>query len=302
MTIPERLRTLSPFAIALILSVLVHAVLLTIRFVSPQTFERMFSELPLEVILVNAETNERPEQAKAVAQVALAGGGDADQGRATSPLPYSALTSVGSDTEQAERREETAREVQNRLLAELRQQVAALPVPDPRKTRLTAREQAQEEKRLLLIKQLAEIERLVKIENERPKKRYISPATQDSVSAIYLDQTRNAIEQRGTSQFPTQNGRQLYGSLLMIVMINHDGSVLSTEVVQSSGNPALDRRAEAIVHAAGPFGPFSQAMRGAADQIGFISRFEFKRDATLATQLQEFSTDGSNDTNPADAP
>ncbi len=35
---------------------------------------------------------ERPEKAQAIAQANLAGGGDAAQGRATSPLPYSALT------------------------------------------------------------------------------------------------------------------------------------------------------------------------------------------------------------------
>ncbi|WP_430472033.1 energy transducer TonB family protein [Vandammella animalimorsus] len=280
-------RNLSAFSIALIASLAVHAVLLTIRFVSPEAFERTLSAQPLEVILVNARSDdERPEQSKAVAQVALAGGGDADSGRATSPTPYAALTRIGSDTEDAQQRQETPRERQNRLLAELREQVAQLPVPDPRRTDRTPEEIAQEEKRLLLVEQLAEIERLVKEENERPKKRYISPATQDSVTALYLDHVRRSIEERGTSNFPTQNGRKLYGRLILTVLIDHDGSVLSAEIDSSSGNLALDVRAQAIVHAAGPFGPFSPEIRRTADQIGFTSTFEFRRDATLATQLQ----------------
>lgn len=287
MKVLERLRNLSALSIALLISAMVHAVVLSIRFVSPETFQRVLNTQPLEVILVNAQSEEHPQEVKAVAQVALAGGGDADSGRATNPTPYSALTRMGSDTEEAEQRQETPRERQNRLLAQLRQQVAQLPVPDPRRTDLSPEAIAQQERRLLLVKQLAEMERLVKLENERPKKRYISPATQDAVTALYLDNVRRAIEDVGTSNFPTQNGQKLYGRLVLTVLINHDGSVLQADVDVSSGNLALDRRAEAIVYKAGPFGNFSPDIRRTADQIGFTSTFEFKRDATLATQMQQ---------------
>lgn len=67
----------------------------------------------------------------------------------------------------------------------------------------------------------------------------------------------------------------------MLVTVDADGSVLSTEIVQSSGEPALDRRAQAIVRGAGSFGPFSDAMRRQADRIALPSRFSFRRDATL---------------------
>lgn len=291
MKLLARLRSLSVFSIALIVSVMVHAVLLSIRFVSPETFNRMVSAQPLEIILVNAQSNERPEESKAVAQVALAGGGDADSGRATSPTPYSALTRIGSDTEETEQRRETPRERQNRMLAELRDHVAQLPIPDPRRADRTPDEIAQEERRLLLVKQLAEMERLVKLENERPKKRYVSPATQDSPTALYLDSVRDAIEKVGTSSFPTQNGEKLYGRLVLTVLINHDGSVLQADVDTSSGNLALDRRAEAIVFKAGPFGSFTPDIRRNADQIGFTSTFEFKRDDKLATHLQQARED-----------
>ena len=60
---------------------------------------------------------------------------------------------------------------------------------------------------------------------------------------------------------------------------------LATEVVQSSGNPTLDRRAEAIARTAGPFGAFSAAMRRQADQILVVSRFKFTRDETLEAKV-----------------
>ena len=79
------LRSFSPLQIALGVSIAVHAALLTVRFVDPEAFNRVFDDTPLEVILVNARTNEAPEKAKAIAQASMAGGGDTEKGRATSP-------------------------------------------------------------------------------------------------------------------------------------------------------------------------------------------------------------------------
>ncbi len=72
----------------------------------------------------------------------------------------------------------------------------------------------------------------------------------------------------------------------MILTVNHDGRVLDTEVVQSSGNPQLDRRAQAIAYAAGPFGDFNAPMRAKADQIAVVARFAFTHEQTLETNVQ----------------
>ena len=71
----------------------------------------------------------------------------------------------------------------------------------------------------------------------------------------------------------------------MVSTLNADGRVLKTEIAKSSGNPALDQRAEAIAGSAGPFGRFSEAMQRKADQILVVSRFRFTRDETLETSL-----------------
>ena len=91
---------------------------------------------------------------------------------------------------------------------------------------------------------------------------------------------------QGTENFPENKGKKLYGALVMILTVNHDGRVLSTEVVHGSGNRMLDTRAEAIARAAGPYGHFGPAMRTKADQIAVVSRFRFTREQTLETDIR----------------
>ena len=56
-------------------------------------------------------------------------------------------------------------------------------------------------------------------------------------------------------------------------------------MINSSGNAALDARAQEIARTAGPFGSFSEAMRRSADQLAIVSRFHFSKDETLQTQM-----------------
>jgi periplasmic protein TonB len=278
------LKNLSTLQLALAVSVAVHAALLTVRFVDPEGFNRVFQDTPLEVILVNARSDERPVKAQAIAQASLAGGGDAERGRATSPLPPSTTARIGDTTDEDERRVEALKEQQNQILAQVRRQLANLPAPDLQAINPSPAAVEQEEKRKALVKILAEIEKRINEENARPKKRYISPATREEVYAIYYDDLRRKIEDRGTTNFPEAAGRKLYGELTMVITVNHTGAVLSTEVVQPSGNSTLDRRAQAIVRSL-DFGRFNEAMRRRADQIVVVSRFRFTRDETLQTQL-----------------
>lgn len=245
----------------------------------------MFQDTPLEVILVNSRSGEAPAQAQAIAQANLAGGGEAERGRATSPLPPSATAQIGDASEDARRQIEQLQETQQQLLAQLRRELAVLPQPDPRRDAGTPDARAQEERRRHLVRMLAEIEKRVNEENARPKKRYISPATKEEVYAQYYDQLRRKIEDRGTRNFPEQNGHKLYGELTMNVTIDAEGRVVETEIVRPSNSALLDRRALAIVHAAAPFGRFTAAMRRKADQLVITSRFRFTREDGLETSL-----------------
>ena len=279
------MKSFSTLQIALGASVLVHAVVLTTRFVDPERFNRVFQDTPLEVILVNAKSNDKPDIAKAIAQASLAGGGELEKGRATSPLPPSALTDLGDAAEDAQRKVDAMQEQQTQLLAQLKKQLASLPPPDPKSPTNDPVQAEREQKRRQLFKSLAEIDKRINEESARPKKRYISPATREEVYALYYDSLRRKIEDKGTTNFPEQAGKKLYGQLTVIVTVNFDGRILDTEVVESSGNLTLDRRAQTIVKGTGPFEKFTVAMRRKADQIVVVSRFKFTRDETLETRL-----------------
>ncbi len=279
--------------LALGVSVLLHALLLAVRWVDPAQFDRIFQDTPLEVILVNSKANERPDKAKAIAQFSLAGGGDLDKGRASSPLPPStplspsALTDLGDHTEAVKRKIESMQAQQMQLLTQIKQQLAAMPPPIVTRMAQVPAQAEREEKRRQLINLLAEIEKRINAENERPKKRYISPATREAAYALYYDRLRRKIESQGTTAFPALEGQKLYGELTMALTVNVDGQLLATEIMQSSGNLTLDRQAQSIALRSGPFGRFTPEMRRQADQIVVVSRFTFTRDDTLQTRLSQ---------------
>ena len=269
---------------ALFISFAFHGALLTLRIAAPERFDRLFSDTPLDVILVNTSAKaDVPEKAQALAQTQLAGGGELKSGRAASPLPTAANTALGDMTESMQRQVAAMRKEQSLLLAQVKNLLAQLPPPQPQKTQ--AAEDAVQQKRRQLLKLLAEIEERINQDNARPRKHYVSPATKQVAYALYYNALRRKIEERGTRYFPASNGGQkLYGELTMIITVNTDGRVLATEVVQSSGQPDLDRRAQAIATAAGPFGEFNEEMRRQADQLAVVSRFIFSRDNTLQTR------------------
>ena len=286
----RRLSSLSTLQWALALSVLLHGVILTVRFVDPEGFKRVFQETSLDVVLVNAKSDEKIDKSKAqaIAQASLAGGGDAADKRIVStPLPPSPQESTGdAPVNQNQRRIDAMLEQQEQLMAQVRQQLASIPKVDPAKLAEDPEARAQEERRQQLSKLLAAIERRVEEENSRPRKRYLSPATLGTTYAQYYDDMRRKIEARGTENFPHVAGRKLYGELLMALLVNHDGRILDARVVQSSGNRMLDRLAETIAAASAPFGNFTAAMRKDTDQFDVTARFRFTHEQTLETTLQ----------------
>ena len=263
-----------------------HLAVLTLRFAAPETFNRVFEDTPLEVVLVNARSNERPTEAKALAQVSLAGGGNVTEVRmSSSPLPAAVTTEPGTDIGEMQRKIEALKVQQMRLLTQLKAELADLSRDDSADKSNTPEQQARQERKQQLSRLLAQIERRVEQSQGAPRKRYISPATKETVYALYYDKLRRTIETQGTLNFPQVRGEKLYGKLTMVITVNSQGELLETEVASSSRNPLLDERALAIVRSSGPFEPFGAKMRRQADQIVVVSRFMFSRDDTLSTRM-----------------
>ena len=118
--------------LAIGISVALHGAVLGARFANPQDFNRVFQDTPLEVILVNARSNEKPTKAQAIAQANLAGGGEAEAGIATSPLPPSPnQLTAGDDDSDTQKTIQQMQQMQQQLLTQMRRELAMMPVPDP---------------------------------------------------------------------------------------------------------------------------------------------------------------------------
>ncbi|MEY3611481.1 MAG: hypothetical protein RJB14_1203 [Pseudomonadota bacterium] len=271
---------------ALGLSVAVHAGLVGLRFAAPETYNRIFQDTPLEVILVNARSRDNPQAPQVLAQVRLAGGGEVPEVRlSSSPLSPVMNADPGMDISAAKKKIEVLQMQQMRLLTQLKDELAVLTRENAGDKSDSPDREAKVQRQQRLARQLAQIEQRVDQTQGAARKRYISPATQEVVYALYYDKMRRTIEYQGTLNFPEAGGEKLYGQLTMVITVDQQGQLISTEVARSSGQPLLDERAVAIVRNAAPFGTFNRKMRSQADQIVVVTRFNFSRDDTLATRM-----------------
>ena len=271
---------LLPYALGL--SLTVHACLLAVKLSPPADIDRLVRDTGLEVILVNTESDEKaPSKPKAMAQTNLAGGGESTNERSTSPLINSPTTRRGQADNQVQQKIAEKEREQAELLTRTKQTLAKLNA-----SQHSNKDPAIERQRQQLINLLAQIEKRIQEENSRPRKRYVSPSTQEASYARYYDVIRRKIEAKGTLDFPQSQGQKLYGALIMVITIDARGQVISADVSQSSGNPLLDFHAKKIARDAGPYGAFNDAMRREMDQLALVTRFSFDHTNTLQTTLQ----------------
>lgn len=279
-------------AIAIGASLLFHALLLSIRFVPPEALRAAPFDPGLAVILVNARHDSAPLKADALAQANLDGGGTADAGRARSPLPDLGRLHDGTQLDRQRQRVAELEQLQRKLLTQSSARRAeAVPAgTDRERPAADGRDVRSVEEIQQIARREAEIARDIADYNKRPLKIQLTPSTREVSYALYYTALQKKIEQTGTLNFPQQDGRKMYGELIVYIPVAEDGSLYDKEggprVERSSGNPALDAAAIAIVRRAAPFGrfPSSLAKDGRARVWEVITRFTFTRDQMLETE------------------
>ena len=288
---------LTPFSLAIVVSVLAHSVLLGVNFAAPQALHFKPADTGLEVILVNARHDKAPLKAEALAQANLDGGGNADKGRAKSPLPALHKTEDGQSIKAAKRKQVELEVQQKKLMTQLRKKESAFEVqaqkdkgkpeeapPQPQGVDLT-------DSAKIIARMEAEIAKNIEDYNKRPKRTQITPSTRGVGYAMYYKALQERIEKIGTLNFPQKNGKKLYGELTVSIPVFQDGSIFERDggprVERSSGNPDLDSATLAIVRRSAPFGRFPDNMRsvGMDDLWEVIARFKFTREEALETVL-----------------
>lgn len=261
---------------ALGISLAVHAGLLLIRFTAPETFERMMGQSPLEIVLVNAQANNTPKQAQALAQVNLEGGGDADKGMAKSPLPDSGRVEDGDNLQELKKRVEELEAEQAKLYAEYKSNdIIQKALETTRKANPLPNEQDTNE--AVLARKAAAIEKQIDQYNKRPRRKEISPATKEVEYATYYAAWRDKIEKVGTDNYPPEARGKLYGELIITVSIWSDGRIENITIHKSSGQAVLDKAAIRIFKIAAPYGQFSEKMREKYQVFDITTRFIFAK-------------------------
>lgn len=116
----------------------------------------------------------------------------------------------------------------------------------------------------------------------------ITAKTSDAADALYFKSVQKKVENIGVINFPQKNGARLYGQLTVRISVYHDGSLYEksggVSIVRSSGNPALDAAALNIVRRAAPFGRFRGNIRI------IITRLNFTRDQGIRSQVVSTSS------------
>lgn len=115
--------------------------------------------------------------------------------------------------------------------------------------------------------------------SNRPRvKRLTALATREAVDAAYLHDWRGRVEAVGNRYYPEASRRYgIYGSLRLLVVINHDGQLEDIQVLASSGFAVLDEAAIKIVRMAAPFAPFPADLRASTDKLEIIRTWQFEQ-------------------------
>jgi protein TonB len=243
--------------VTLLFSLIAHGVIaLGLTF----DYEKPARSLPsLDVILVQSASGIKPDKADFLAQANNSGGGNSDRPvRPSAPMsspihkPSPGLAprpiEAGAPKAHAPTPKEVLTQQKSRFSVHTEKEVPEQPeLPQP-----TARELM--ERKIEMARLAEEVQRESIAYAKRPRKKFISANTKEYEYAAYMSAWVARVERIGNLNYPDEaRRRQLHGQLVLTVAIRRDGSVMSTEVIQSSGHKLLDDAAIRIVRLAAPF-------------------------------------------------
>ena len=277
-------------AATLAASIVLHAVVLALKF-SPfdlSVFDR--SGPPLEVALVNAKSKTKPTKAEILAQHNLDGGGNTDANRrAKTPLPVLPKESNSTELAVATQKVETLEKETKELMTQLRSAAAVAPiVPNPTdvpEPPLLPSASEIMQRTLEAVRLEAQISKEMDAYAKRPKRRFVGARAEEYRFARYVEDWRLKVERVGNLNYP-ENARtqKLYGSLLLTVGIRADGSVESIAVDRGSGQKMLDLAAQKIVEMASPYAPFPSDIKRDTDILYITRTWTFGPGDSLTSQ------------------
>lgn len=311
-----KLKSMSAIGIALWASILVHAVILSIHY-EPELKKFRDNLAVLEVVLVNAKTQSKPDNTEVYAQANLDRGGNTEldrkmktalpalkQQKAEVTLKPVANTKHGAQAakQAAEESREQKRVVElEKQAQELMTQINTTKVVESKPVQKAAAKEAEAETQITPDRKLnlhditaaaLEMDRLEALISKqqdeyqkRPKRKFVGGRTKEYRYALYVEAWRQKVEKVGNLNYPeAAKDLKLYGQLQMTVSIKADGSIESVEINRSSGHKVLDAAAKHIVELGAPYAQFPEDVRKEIDILSITRTWTFTKEDSLATE------------------
>ena len=263
---------------AMTLSVALHAfVLFGITLVLPKPANLANMMTPLQVVLVNSKSQTRPDQADALAQANLDGGGNTTEDRQAK----TSLPTISDDQqftpEQVARRVAELEQESKRLMTRMKgDYTVAQPAPKKDQTSASSSGEDLVQRSLEIARLEAQISKNTDAYQKLPRRKFIGARTQEYRFAQYIEDWRIKVERIGNLNYPEEARRQqIYGKLQLSVSIRANGSLESIEVSRSSGQRILDAAAMRIVKLAAPYSPLPPEITKDTDILTIVRTWTF---------------------------
>lgn len=289
---PRRRPNYAPLWLALGVSLVLHAGVIKLNFIDPLLDKARHSSM-LEVVLVNGKHDKKPLDAKALAQANLDGGGNTEQqARIQTPLPAQQQDLNGDSLQQMQQRQEALELQTQQMLQQLKKSpIPSLqtspdkPLPEP----VDPVSGADEETRKRAMDQLVgEISQATQHAQTRPKRKFITANTRESISALYYMAWAGKVERVANLNYP----EGLQGQLVLTVTILPNGELAADSgeeegihIDRSSGNKRLDAAAIRILRRATPFDRPSADLLGRDNRVVIITTMIFTPGGRLQQAL-----------------
>jgi periplasmic protein TonB len=246
----------------------------------------------IDVVLVQTESPTPPEETERIAQADQQASGQAEEPDRPS-APMTAPLPLPTDGQAREQATPTAPEpVPAEEIPVLAVDAAETPAPEPEPVEEAPRQDVPSADRLVersleMARLSSEIRERTQRYAERPRIHYVDAlSARSAVEASYIESWVRKVERVGNLNYPDDaRRRRLDGSLILNVLLDREGRVLTVEVASSSGHQILDDAARRIVELSSPFAPFPEEMRKRYDQLMITRTWVFQGEARMRTRF-----------------
>jgi len=268
-----------PFMVCLVLALGIHAAILF-----GVTFGISLKPLPrladtLDVVLVQWQSEEEPEEADYLAQASQRGGGETTEQSRPADLVSGQLPTAdeGPDTQHSIQQEpEPAVEVREIVALDASSealQKTELEQPEPEQP--TAEQLMRQSMNMASLKPETSVRR--EWQSKLPRRQFISANTREYEFASYMSAWVSKVERVGNLNYPSELRRKkLHGDLVLTVGIRQNGTVESVDIMRSSGVSEIDQAAVHIVRMAAPYAPLPDNITEHVDVLHITRTWRFE--------------------------